>query len=84
MNPMQILQNFMGKGGNPQQLVQRAMGNNSNPMITNLLSMAQNGNQKGIEQFARNVCKERGINYDEEFPKFMALLTNGSFAKQHK
>lgn len=79
MNPMQILQNFMGKGGNPQQLVQKAMGmsNNNNPMIANLINLAQKGNKEEIEQFARNVCKERGINYDEEFPKFMSNFTKG-------
>lgn len=72
MNPMEILKGFMGKGGNPQELVQRAMGNNSNPMINNLLSMAQSGNEKGIEQFARNYCKERNIDFDKEFNAFMS------------
>lgn len=72
MNPMEVLKGFMVKGGNPQELVQRAMGNNSNPMINNLLSMAQSGNQKGIEQFARNYCKERNMDFDKEFNAFMS------------
>ena len=74
MNPIQILQSFIGKGGNPQQLLQKAMGinGNNNPMIANLMSLAKSGNKEQIEQFARNVCKERNINFDEEFPKFMS------------
>lgn len=74
MNPIQILQSFIGKGGNPQQLLQKAMGmnGNNNPMIANLMNLAKSGNKEQIEQFARNVCKERNINFDEEFPKFMS------------
>lgn len=72
MNPMQILQNFMGKGGNPQQLVQKAMGNNNNPMISNLVNLAQTGNKDQIEQFARNYCKERNMDFDKEFSAFMS------------
>lgn len=72
MNPMQILQNFMGKGGNPQQLVQKAMANNTNPMIANLVNLAQTGNKEQIEQFARNYCKERNIDFDKEFNSFMS------------
>ena len=74
MNPMQILKGFMGKGGNPQQLVQKAIGmtNNSNPMIANLINMARNGNSEGIEQFARNYCNEKGMDFDKEFSAFMS------------
>ena len=72
MNPMQILQNFMGKGGNPQQLVQKAIANNSNPMIANLVNLAQTGNKEQIEQFARNYCKERNMDFDKEFNSFMS------------
>jgi len=78
MNPIQILQNFICKGGNPQQLLQKAMGmnGNNNPMIANLMSLAKSGNKEQVEQFARNVCKERNINFDEEFPKFMSNFKN--------
>lgn len=66
MNPINIFQMMMGS--NPQQLVQQMMGDNqlmSNPMIKNAMSMAQSGNSKGIEQMARNLCKEKGINPDD-------------------
>lgn len=64
MNPMQMLQGMR----NPQQFLQQIVGNNSvmsNPMIKNAMSMAQSGNSKGIEQMARNLCKEKGINPDD-------------------
>ena len=79
MNPIEILKGFMGKGGNPQQLLQKAMGmnGNNNPMIANLMNLAKSGNKEQVEQFARNVCKERNINFDEEFPKFMNNFTKG-------
>ena len=65
MNPINIFQ--MMKAG-PQQFIQQMMGNNqimSNPIIKNALGMAQSGNTKGIEQMARNLCKEKGINPDD-------------------
>ena len=49
-------------------IMQQIMSNNrvmKNPMIQNAMSMAQNGNSKGIEQMARNLCKEKGINPDD-------------------
>ena len=66
MNLLNIFQ--MAKNGNPQQFIQQMMGNNqimSNPIIKNALGMAQSGNSKGIEQMARNLCKEKGINPDD-------------------
>lgn len=74
MNPMQLIQAFMQGGGSPQQLLMRAVGmsNNNNPMINNLLSMAQKGDSKGIEQFARNYMKEKGMDFDKEFSSFMS------------
>ena len=53
---------------NVMEMVQQMMSNNqvmSNPMIKNAMSMAQSGNSKGIEQMARNLCKEKGINPDD-------------------
>ena len=65
MNPINIFQ--MMKAG-PQQFIQQMIGNNqimSNPIIKNALGMVQSGNSKGIEQMARNLCKEKGINPDD-------------------
>ena len=69
MNPMQMLQGMR----NPQQFLQQMMGNNivmKNPMARNAMQMAQNGDSKGIEQMARNLCKEKGIDFDKSFSDF--------------
>ena len=66
MNPFQML----GAMKNPQQFLQHIMGNNQmmqNPIIKNTVQMAQSGDAKGIEQLARNLCKEKGINADDMF-----------------
>ena len=66
MNPLQMIQGVK----NPQQFLQQIMGNNQmmqNPIIKNTVKMAQSGDTKGIEQLARNLCKEKGINADDMF-----------------
>ena len=66
MNPFKML----GAMKNPQQFLQQVMNNSQmmqNPMIKNTVQMAQNGDTKGIEQLARNLCKEKGINADDMF-----------------
>lgn len=75
MNPMQMLQGMR----NPQQFLQQIVGNNSvmsNPMIKNAMSMAQSGNSKGIEQMARNLCKEKGINPDDVMKQIKSRFGN--------
>lgn len=65
MNPANIFQMMRG---NPQQFIQQAMNNSqlmSNPMAKNALQMAQSGNVQGVEQMARNICKEKGLNPDD-------------------
>ena len=69
MNPMQMLQGMR----NPQQFLQQMMGNSivmKNPMARNAMQMAQKGDSKGIEQMARNLCKEKGIDFDKSFSDF--------------
>lgn len=64
-NPMQLMQ--MMRSGNPQEMIlgmlKRQAGNN--PVLNNALNMAEKGDSKGIEQLARNLCKENGVNPDE-------------------
>ena len=66
MNPLQMIQGVK----NPQQFLQQIMGNNQmmqNPIIKNTVQMVQSGDAEGIEQLARNLCKEKGINADDMF-----------------
>ena len=57
---------------NPQQLVLKMLANNTNPMLNNLIKMANAGNTKGVETFAKNIMKEQGIDFEKEFSNFMA------------
>ena len=67
-NPMQLMQMIK----NPQQFLMQAFSQKSpNPMISNLIKQAQNGDEKAVESFARNFCKERGMDFDKEFSNFM-------------
>lgn len=70
MNPQQMFKNMIGN--NPKQMVMNMLGVNNNNMITSLIEMAQKGDSKSIENFARNFCNERGTNFDTEFSKFMS------------
>lgn len=68
MNPMQMMQAFR----NPQQFIQGMMNNNQamqNPILKNALEMAQKGDKQGVEELARNLCKEKGVNPEEAIRK---------------
>ena len=67
------LKNFMQQQLNPQQLLMNFMkqSNSNNPMISNLIGMAQKGDSKAVENFARNLFKESGRDFDKEFSSFM-------------
>ena len=55
---------------NPQSIINKVIVQNSNPVINNLIKMAQKGDVKGVEDFARNLFKEKGRNFDKEFAEF--------------
>ena len=61
----------MFKGQNPKQIAMNMIKQNSNPMIANLIKMANEGKTQGIEEFARNIMQEQGMDFDSEFANFM-------------
>lgn len=71
VNPMELITQIK-QGKNPQQLMIGILEANaaSNPIYANLLSMAKDGRTAEIEAFARNVAKEKGIDFDKEFSRF--------------
>ena len=71
-NPIEMIKLFMGENKTPQQILQKVMKDNSNPVLNNLINMAQTGDSKGVENFARNICKEKGKDFDKEFSEFMS------------
>ena len=77
MNPLMMIGQMMKNGGNPQQIFQQMMGNNpsmTNPIMKNAFEMAQKGDSKGVEELARNLCREKGINPDEAITKVKQQL----------
>ncbi len=75
MNPLQFIQ-LIRNGGNPQQMImallqQRCAGN---PVMENLLQCAQKGDAAAIENVARNICKEKGVDFDQAFNSFRQNL----------
>ncbi len=75
VNPMQLIQMIKG-GVNPQQLVMNFLQNQGgdNPILQNAANLAQNGNAAGLEQIARNLAAQRGIDFDKEFANFKNSL----------
>lgn len=56
---------------NPRDMVLMMLSRNqNNPVMQNLLQMAQNNDGAGLEQFARNMAAEKGIDYDTAFAQF--------------
>lgn len=56
---------------NPREAVFNIIKGNTNPITKNLLEMAEKGDKEGIEQFARNLYKQQGKDFDKEFSEFM-------------
>ena len=75
VNPMLLVQ-AIKNGQNPQQLMLNILENNMSgtPLGDNLIELAKNGKSADIEKIVRNIAKQRGINFDKEFPAFMEML----------
>ena len=72
-NPMQFM-NMLKGIKNPKETVINMIKTNDNPMIKNLVNMAENGDNEGIEKFARNFYKEQGRDFDKEYSQFMKMF----------
>ena len=70
MNPLNMIKGMMGNM-NPKNMAMNMLKNNTNPIFANLTQMMEKGDNKGIEQFARNICKEKNIDFDKQFGEFM-------------
>lgn len=74
-NITEIMQ--MMRGGNPQNMIMGMLeqtASSGDPMAQNLLFLVNSGNQREIEQVARNVAKEKGIDFDKEFNSFKQMF----------
>ena len=53
---------------NPQAFINQMMKNNQimqNPIARNAFEKMRNNDSKGLEELARNICAEKGIDPDE-------------------
>lgn len=66
MNILQLLTQ------NPQQIINKVLG--SNPMAGNLINLVNAKDQKGIEQMARNLAKEKGVDPDRMYQQIKNQL----------
>ena len=62
------LQKYIANGGTPERLLSEIMLRN--PMMNNLIQMAKSGNMQNVENFARNLFREQGRDFDAEFAEF--------------
>ena len=52
-----------------------------NSPLGNAVNAASKGDQKTLEEIARNMCKEKGINPDDAFNQVKQMM-NGNMPKQ--
>ena len=67
-----LIKNKMTQGLTPESIVTQMVGNN--PILTNVIKMAKNGDNAGVEKFARNICQQKGINYDEQLAELKSYF----------
>jgi hypothetical protein len=74
-NPMALIQ-MVKSGQNPQQVILQFLESQmqNTPMGANLLNLAKNNRTAEIEQIARNLCSQRGLDFDKEFNSFKQML----------
>lgn len=75
INPIQLVQ-MIKQGQNPQQLMLYVLETQASgtPMGENLLNLARQGRAKDIEQIARNLIQQKGLDFDKEFTAFRRQL----------
>lgn len=87
MNPMNMMQSMMGNnplfqiinavknGGNPMKLIESMAPNN--PMVASAFNMIKGKNPQQLEQLARNMCNEAGVDINQVANRLGFQLPNG-------
>ena len=75
VNPIDVM-SMIRQGQNPQQIMLNLLEKeaSSTPLGKNLIELAKQNKTSEIEQIARNLAKEKGIDYDKEFNAFKQKL----------
>lgn len=72
VDPAKLIE-LIRNGKNPQQLMIHMLedrAHTNNPVMMNLLELAKENRTSEIEQVARNLYAERGLDFDSEFNSF--------------
>ena len=73
MNPLNMIKGMIGFN-NPKDIAMKMLSQNNNPIFKNLIDMANKGDTKGVENFARNYMKSQGKDFDQEFNNFKDMF----------
>lgn len=72
-NPINFI-NSIKSIKDPKQAVLNLVGPNIPPVVQNLVEMAEKGDKQGVENFARNLLKEQGRDFDQEFSQIQQIF----------
>lgn len=75
MNIMQLITQLR-QSSNPEQLLMGLMEQNmkENPVAMNMINLIKEGKYDEFENIARNIAKEKGIDYDTAYARFRQNL----------
>lgn len=77
-NPLQMMGMLSGKS-NPQQMMGQMMTQQlqNNPLFQRAQQMAHGKSPQELEQVARNLCQQRGIDLDSAMNQFKQMMGQG-------
>lgn len=64
---------FVNMMKNPNQAIDSLMQNN--PMMKRAMEMSNNKSPEQIQQVCRNICEQRGLNYDQMLQQFQSMAS---------
>lgn len=75
MNPNQIIP-LLRQGQNPKTIALKFLETEmqNTPLGVNLLNLAKENRTAEIEQIIRNLCQQKGIDFDKEFMNFKQMF----------
>lgn len=76
MNPIMQLIQQLRQSSNPEQFILDIISKNSqgNPVFSNIVNLAKDGKYDEIEKIARNMAKEKGMDFDKEYTDFKQMF----------
>lgn len=70
MNPMQMIAQLQNSK-NPMQMMKNILG--GNPLFQRAMQMADGKNPRELQNIAKNLCEQRGIDFDQAVSQIQNL-----------